>query len=161
MILAPIRETVLYRDLLVHEVWRRSLNWLSAHASTSDEGIYPIDESVSSEWYANVHSYETKPADNCVWENHRDTIDIQYITRGVERIDWTLKSELESPVRYIAESDREEFAGPKCEVSRIKLSEGMFVIFLPGEVHRPMAAWDSPLQLSKTVVKIPTSLFAT
>ncbi len=158
MITAALTDTHLYEHLLNQSIWSQSFQWLFEQKNAAAEGITPIAASHSGKWLANVHGYTTRPADQCTWENHRHTVDIQYIIEGTEGIDWTLTSRLSTPTTYKPEFDREEFEAPETTTSRLKLTAGDFVVFMPGEAHRPMTQWDAPVQLRKIVVKIPTEL---
>ena len=158
MITAALSDTHLYNHLLAKPVWNDSFCWLRENKGTTTEGIHAISPHATSNWFANVHGYATRPAETCIWENHRHTVDIQYIIEGTEGIDWTTTSHLASPSTYKAEFDREEFEAPTNATSRLKLTAGDFVVFMPGEAHRPMTQWDTPVQLRKIVVKIPMEL---
>lgn len=159
MITAALTDTHLYEHLLKQPIWEESFTWLRENHKIRPEGISPLSANHSSEWFANVHGYKTRPAESCTWENHRQTIDIQYIIEGVEGIDWAPTSNLDVPTIYKPEFDREEFAPVNAQTSRLKLSAGEFVVFMPGEAHRPMTQWANAVQLRKIVVKIPTELF--
>ena len=158
MITAALTDTHLYAHLLKQPIWEESFTWLRENHETKPEGISPISPNHSSNWFANVHGYITRPAESCTWENHRQTIDIQYIIEGVEGIDWTPTSRLDTPTTYKPEFDREEFAAPNAQTSRLKITAGDFVVFMPGEAHRPMTQWENAMQLRKIVVKIPVQL---
>ena len=132
-----------------------SLAWLHECAATAEFGDYPLGEL---NWYVNVHGYETLPERECCWENHRQTIDIQYLISGSEGIRWTDVSQFGKADRYIENVDREEYAIPADAGSLLVMQAGMFAIFLPGEVHCPKIALKGTATLRKAVVKIPIQL---
>ena len=134
---------------------RKSLAWLEKYADTTEFGDYPLGEP---DWYANVHGYVTLPEAECNWENHRHTIDIQYLVIGSEGIRWTAVSQLGTPLRYVEEKDRQEFDAPIGATSLFSLHPGMFAIFLPGDAHCPKITLSKPETLRKVVVKIPSRL---
>ena len=83
MLSARLSRTGEWRDLVAHPVLLRSLEWVAAEADRAAEGIHEMGRPG---WYVNVHGYETLPETECVWENHRRTVDIQYLMEGVEAI---------------------------------------------------------------------------
>ena len=109
-------------------------------------------------WYVNVHGYETLPREDCKWENHPATIDIQYIISGVEGIDVAAVETLGEPLVFLPEIDTHHYASNENPFTRLILEAGSFVVFLPGEAHRPKIAVADPTKLAKLVVKIPARL---
>lgn len=155
MFSAFLKERALWQPILGHPVLRESLAWLESRAAAAGEGDHPLGEPG---WYANIHGYRTQPEADCLWENHRATIDIQYLISGCEGIRFEAVSLLGSPRRYLADADREEFDPPRREASLVTMLPGRFAIFLPGDAHCPKVALDLPVQLRKAVVKIPLRL---
>src|SRR3954468_24274867 len=76
-----------------------AFGWLRAMPANPAEGITELD---GPEFYVNVHGYDTKPADQCRWESHRHTVDIQYCIAGGECIDWSQPGTMESLFDYDA-----------------------------------------------------------
>lgn len=132
-----------------------SLNWLTEHVASATLGNYPLGKP---DWFANVHTYETRSEAACIWESHAQTADLQYVITGEEGIRWFPASKLNGPLRTFRDCDRLEWESPSPTASMLTLRSGMFAIFLPGEAHCPMIALDSPMQIRKAVVKIPLSL---
>jgi YhcH/YjgK/YiaL family protein len=157
MFTAALSSTPLWQPFLTHPVFRDSLAWITAHADTAAEGIHELGEPG---WFVNVHGYTTKPADECQWENHLQTIDVQYLIEGAEGILVLPVEHLGAPPLFKAESDTQKF-GPTTEPSTlVALRPGDFVIFLPGEAHCPKVALGAGAPLRKLVVKIPVRLLA-
>lgn len=100
--------------------------------------------------YALVQEYNTKPMEQGRWEAHRKYIDIQYIADGEEQIgyanvaDLTLGNYDEAKDRYI----------PQGEGSFVRLSAGMFGLYMPEDAHMPNMAVDQPQPVKKIVVKV-------
>lgn len=138
-------------------VWKESMEWLKNNASISKDGLYLLNNKIPN-WYCNVHTYFTKPRFDCIWENHRKTIDIQYIINGREYIEWFPASKFETPDSYNVENDREEFTKKMLGSTTILMTEGQFVIFLPGDAHRPMICHHKSELIRKVVVKIPEEI---
>lgn len=158
MISAALKDKHLYDFLLSQPIWQESFAWLMQNQDTTTEGIHIIDSAVGDDWFANVHSYQTKPQHDCTWENHQHTIDIQFLHNGIETIQWANRDLLGTPTAYLPEFDREEFAPVDCHFSLLTLNPRSFVVFQPGEAHRPMIACGTTTRLLKTVIKIPKRL---
>jgi YhcH/YjgK/YiaL family protein len=124
-------------------------------AAITDYGEYNLGKP---KWYANLHGYLTLPESECCWENHKHTIDIQYLINGKERIRWTSVNQLSTPRRYIEDKDRQEFDMPGFDTSQLTMEPGMFALFLPGDAHCPKIVFEEPEYLRKLVIKIPVDL---
>jgi YhcH/YjgK/YiaL family protein len=100
--------------------------------------------------FALVQEYESRPMEKGRWEAHVNYIDIQYIASGEEQIgyaniaDLTLGDYDEAKDRYI----------PQGEGSFVKLSAGMFGLYMPEDAHMPNMAVDQPKPVKKIVVKV-------
>jgi YhcH/YjgK/YiaL family protein len=100
--------------------------------------------------FALIQEYNTKPMEQGRWEAHVKYIDIQYIANGEENIgyanlgDVTLGDYDEAKDRYI----------PQGEGSFIRLSAGMFGLFMPEDAHMPNMAVNQPRPVKKIVVKV-------
>ena len=158
MLLGILKNEDHWRPFLHHPIWYKSMCWLLDSASSAELGTYQLGKDG---WYANVHQYHTKEQDDCIWESHRQTIDIQYIVSGNERILWSPISRLEGPVRTLDHVDRQEWTfnrSSDIQPASLEMIAGYFVIFLSNEGHCPMIAVDTPQLIRKTVVKIPVDL---
>ena len=155
MFCAYLNDPQVWQPQLSHPVLQTSLTWLEQHAATAALGDYPLGEP---DWYANVHSYQTRPEPDCGWESHAQTVDVQYVIAGEEGIRWLPARELTGPLRTFTGRDRLEWAPPAETTTFLTLRAGMLAIFLPGEAHCPMIALDAPMLIRKAVVKIPARL---
>lgn len=133
----------------------QSFRWISAKAHSSNEGIFELGEPG---WFVNVHSYSTQPRAQCTWENHPQTVDLQYIMEGVEGIDLTEVDLLGEPTLFKVESDTQKFAHNDRPATQLILQADAFALLLPGEAHRPKIAVEEPSFVRKLVVKIPLKL---
>jgi uncharacterized protein, YhcH/YjgK/YiaL family len=100
---------------------------------------------------------------DCIWESHCQTIDIQYIISGNERILWSPISQLEGPVRTLDHVDRQEWIINRSDEglpSSLEMIAGYFVIFMANEGHCPMIAINMPHMIRKAVIKIPAHLLS-
>ena len=141
--------------MLKNDTVVNSLLWLKNHAHLAELGNHPLGKD---DWFVNIHSYETKSDNHCVWESHKQTVDIQFMIEGVEMIQWLPDLFLGEPIKVYDDVDRIDWSTSISPVSSIILRSGMFVIFLPGEAHCPMIAVDKSIRVHKAVVKIPITL---
>jgi biofilm protein TabA len=93
---------------------------------------------------------ETRP------EAHARFIDIQYIVKGEERFGMAHAQALAPSEDLMAENDIAFYPAPKGE-SFYDAAPGDFLIFFPGEIHRPMGCIAAPADIRKVVVKIPAA----
>jgi YhcH/YjgK/YiaL family protein len=155
MFVSYIENQSTWHPVLTHQVLHESLEWLANYAESVKFGTYHLGKP---DWYANVHGYSTLPEHECCWENHKHTIDIQYIIKGREKIHWANMRCLGHPLRYIEDKDRQEFKMPSVNTTQLVMESGMFAIFLPGDAHCPKIAVEGPESLRKVVIKIPIQL---
>lgn len=155
MLLSSISVPSRWQPLISSPMLRESLRWISENADSAAAGIHELGRPG---WYVNVHGYATQARDLCTWENHPETIDVQYLIEGAEGIDVTAVEDLGEPTSFKAESDTQKFAAISAPSTQVVLRPGDFAIFFPGEAHRPKVATGSPLAIRKLVVKIPACL---
>jgi biofilm protein TabA len=155
MFLASLSNAAHWQPFIQSPVFTQPLLWISGNIRSMTEGIHELGQPG---WFANVHGYTTQPRELCIWENHPATIDIQYMIDGIEGIDLTAVESLGTPTAFKPESDTQKFAATRDPVTQLILRSGDFVIFLPGEAHRPKVAVNEPALLRKLVVKIPVRM---
>jgi YhcH/YjgK/YiaL family protein len=100
--------------------------------------------------FALVQEYTSKPMEQGRWEAHRKFIDIQYIVSGEENIGYANVADL-TLGEYNEEKDRYI---PQGEGSFVRLSAGMFGVYMPEDAHMPNMAVDQPQPVKKVVVKV-------
>lgn len=113
------------------------------------DGKYVLD---GEKLYASVQSYQTQEHSERKWEAHRDYIDIQFIWQGQEIIGWSPVEELVPVGTYSKTNDVQFFSGEMNTC--LKVSEGVFAVFFPGDAHRPGCMWEEAEAVKKIVVKI-------
>lgn len=178
MIFAKLDTPSTYTPLLGNSVWEKAITALEHLSASSPLGT---TELLGQDMYLNVHSYETRPEAECRFEGHRDMIDLQYVIRGGEQIDWALKSTLEEDGLYDAEKDFQYYLCPQkvgvtdsgwtsqdsanslpvATFSRIHLTSGHFAIFFTDDGHRPQINDGLHKGVLKAVVKIHRNLMNT
>jgi YhcH/YjgK/YiaL family protein len=147
MILDTLQNRHLYRGLGAR--FELSFNAVVDGIGKRADGTYDLD---GSNVRAIVQRYPSKPIEQCMWEAHRNYIDIQFIESGAESIGWAPIESLKSREPYSAERDVEFFDGNGGET--FTLRAGMFAIFFPTDAHRPCIQIDHPTEVAKVVFKI-------
>lgn len=116
-------------------------------------GKYEID---SDNVYASVQTYTTKDEEEKRWESHENYIDIQYIVKGKEVIEWTPVEKLSVSEAYSKEKDITFYKD--CEhYTKVNLEDNYFSIFFPKDAHKPGCTYELPMEMKKVVVKIKIS----
>src|SRR4051794_11447342 len=108
-----------------------AFDWIRRCAAAQPEGIVEL---AGHDLYVNVHGYQTKRRDDCQWESHRHTADIQMCVEGGELIDWSSVTPGSGTGTYDSARDFEVWHGDIAVAETIRLTPGRFAIFLPGEV---------------------------
>lgn len=99
---------------------------------------------------------ETEYVESRKTEIHRDYLDIQIVLEGEETFGYSI----ETPQALLDKPDYENDVLLFNEVSNesfISLKGGDFIIFYPGESHRPQCATREPMTVRKAVVKVHRS----
>lgn len=153
MILGRIEEAKKYRELLHGDVWRLAFDAIESLTELSPLGVRSIDYD---RVYMDVHTYRTRSRELCVWESHRETIDLQYVIKGEEVVDYHSVEGLGPPLLYLNDRDRYEY-GDKVGEASLLMTEGAWALFFPEDGHRPMVAPAREDEILKAVVKIPVA----
>ena len=105
--------------------------------------------------YAKISQYETEPKEHRRPESHEKYVDIQYICSGEEMMGLSTITE----VGEIDEDCRNErdiiFYKSVTKETQIILTQGMFAVFFPWDVHRPNCnASEQTVNVRKILVKV-------
>ena len=109
--------------------------------------------------FATILKLDTVERQAARWEAHREYVDLQYIIGGGEVIDWAPAGKLSAVGDYDSVKDVQFYAVAQADLS-LPMAEGLFVLFLPSDAHRPMIALGANRFTHKAVVKIHKSLLA-
>lgn len=101
--------------------------------------------------FANISRYFPKPAEEKNFETHRVYTDLHLIVKGVEKIQITSKNNLEKMVEDKMEKEDFQIFVASDNISDIIVKENDFVVFFPGEPHKPGCYYQS---LAEPVFKI-------
>ena len=105
--------------------------------------------------YFMVQGIKTKEVDRTRPEAHRVHIDIQYIVNGTERFGYAQRQADLAAVEDRLEKDDIAFYPTPRDEFFFDLREGQFVVFFPGELHRPQVAIGPEANVLKVVIKVP------
>lgn len=141
-----------YTQYHAHQEW-----WDKAFAfmkrkdlATLPAGKYPIDGDYV---FATISDYQPKDTSEIKWEAHKNYADIQFLTKGKEKIGLASAASLTEIVPYNPGNDAANYAGPgKYYVAR----PGTFFLFFPGQAHRPNLKTDpgDTAMVRKVVIKM-------
>ena len=150
MIIDKIENSHLYKN--ISERISKSFEYIKAtDLKTLPAGKYPIDgENI----FALVSEYKTKPESEGKLEAHKKYIDVQYVISGEELMGYSPLGNQQILESYKEENDIVFFTGDK---SFTKVSEGMFAIFFPQDVHMPGISTGKISNVKKLVIKVRTT----
>lgn len=86
-------------------------------------------------------------------EYHARYLDIQIVMTGVEGMTFSCLPAGAPETDWLAEKDI-AFLPEGAQEKTVVLGEGDFVVFYPGEVHKPLCAVGEPAPVRKVVVKL-------
>lgn len=119
------------------------------------KGKYEIE---GKDIFVAINEYETQPREVRRAEAHADYLDIQYVISGQEMIAYSLLSaENEVLSDELAAKDAIFYKTVQRETELV-MTEGMYAIFFPWDVHRPNCILNEAANVKKAVVKIKMSL---
>lgn len=117
---------------------------------TVECGTYNVDE----ELYYTVSEYETKYPEQGRYEAHEKYVDIQYVVKGSERMEFAETSKLKVTEAYNPEKDVKFLEEPKVIDASI-VEAGDYRIFYPEDAHRPGLCVDNkPAKVKKIIAKV-------
>ncbi|AZP35164.1 N-acetylneuraminate anomerase [Cronobacter sakazakii] len=125
---------------------------LESHPAHKAPGSYVLGERL----LMNVMCFTTQAAQEKRAELHQDYIDIQILLEGQEQVRYGLAgSARECDERHEAE-DYQLCARIEAEQTII-MEPGMFIVFMPGEPHKPGCTIRQPAEIKKVVLKLHRS----
>ena len=95
----------------------------------------------------------TEPGELRRAEYHARYLDIQIVLKGQEGMTFSTQPAGVPETDWLADKDI-AFIGQGIDEKTVILNEGDFVVFYPGEVHKPLCAVGAPAQVRKAVVKL-------
>jgi len=150
MIIDKIKNAHLYKN--IGERISKSFDYITqTDLKNLASGKYEIDgENI----FALISEYKTKLESEGKLEAHRKYIDVQYVIIGEELMGYSPLGNQQILDPYKEQNDIVFYTGDK---SFIKVSEGMFAIFFPEDVHMPGIASGRSSSVKKLVIKVRTT----
>ena len=138
-------------DAWLPEELRQAIEHIKAHVTDATEKGKPdID---GDRLFYLIAEDMTEPFAQRRAEYHARYLDIQIITKGQEGMTFSTLPHGTPDTDWLAEKDI-AFLPEGEQEKTVVLSEGDFVVFWPGEVHKPLCAVGTPAKVRKVVVKM-------
>lgn len=150
MIFDNIKNCKIYYGL--NDDFEKAFDFIKRAVSENAEiGKYEID---GEKIYALVQQYDSKLKENCVFEAHKNYIDIQYVVAGCEVLGVSEISGAVIKDEYNPEKDVAFYQDIK-DATYCIAKQGDFCIFYPHDAHSPGQAFENnPSNVRKIVVKV-------
>ncbi|HGY1465253.1 TPA: YhcH/YjgK/YiaL family protein [Klebsiella aerogenes] len=130
---------------------RQAIEHVKAHVSESTPlGKHDID---GNNLFYLISEDSTEAQAERRAEFHARYLDIQIVLRGQEGMTFSTLPAGEPQTDWLADKDI-AFLGEGAQEKTVILNEGDFVVFYPGEVHKPLCAVGTPAKVRKAVVKV-------
>ncbi|MGG7993113.1 YhcH/YjgK/YiaL family protein [Klebsiella aerogenes] len=130
---------------------RQAIEHVKAHVNEATPlGKHDID---GNNLFYLISEDSTEPQAERRAEYHARYLDIQIVLRGQEGMTFSTLPAGEPQTDWLADKDI-AFLAEGAQEKTIILNEGDFVVFYPGEVHKPLCAVGAPAKVRKAVVKV-------
>ncbi len=128
------------------------INFLETH----DAEELPVGEIEINgrELFVRPAEYATRLSSEGRFEAHQVYIDLQYVVKGAETMQFAPSNRLFKATEYDVQGDYQFFTADT-DITDVVVREGEFVVYYPGEAHRPMCQRGrGPEAVKKLVFKI-------
>lgn len=130
---------------------RQAIEHVNAHVTaTTAPGKYDIDDD---RLFYMISENMTEPGESRSAEYHARYLDIQIVLQGQEGMAFSTQPAGTPHTDWLADKDI-AFLPTSVDEKTVVLNEGDFVVFYPGEVHKPLCAVGEPARVRKAVVKM-------
>ena len=130
---------------------REAIEHVKAHVTDATPlGKHDID---GNNLFYLISEDTTEPMADRRAEYHARYLDIQIVLKGQEGMTFSVLPAGAPDIDWLAEKDI-AFLAEGAQEKTVILSEGDFVVFYPGEVHKPLCAVGTPAKVRKAVVKM-------
>lgn len=130
---------------------RQAIEHVKAHVNEATPlGKHDID---GNNLFYLISEDSTEPQAERRAEYHARYLDIQIVLRGQEGMTFSTLPAGEPQSDWLADKDI-AFLAEGAQEKTVILNEGDFVVFYPGEVHKPLCAVGTPAKVRKAVVKV-------
>lgn len=103
------------------------------------------------DFYLNLCEYTTMTVEERFWEAHRKYLDIHFMIKGVEQIDFCFINTMEQG-EYVPDQDFLPMEGEPS--GSLLLKEGDFLVCWPEDGHRTAIAPENPEKIRKAIFKV-------
>lgn len=130
---------------------RQAIEHIKAHVTEATPlGKHDID---GNRLFYLISEDTTEPFADRRAEYHAKYLDIQIVLKGQEGMTFSTQPAGKPDTDWLADKDI-AFLPEGVQEKTVILSEGDFVVFYPGEVHKPLCAVGTPAKVRKAVVKL-------
>ncbi|QLR79832.1 YhcH/YjgK/YiaL family protein [Citrobacter freundii] len=139
----------------LHPVLQQALTLaIAANPQEKTPGRYALQgENI----FMNVMHFTTQSPEQKKAELHQQYIDIQMLLSGEERILFGMTDSARQCEEVHIEDDY-QLCSQIADEQAMVLKPGKFVIFMPGEPHKPGCVVQAPMDIKKVVIKVRASL---
>ena len=138
-------------DAWLPEELRQAIEHIKAHVTDATEkGKHDID---GDRLFYLIAEDMTEPFAQRRAEYHERYLDIQILLKGQEGMTFSTQPAGAPETDWLADKDI-AFLPEGVQEKTVVLNEGDFVVFYPGEVHKPLCAVGAPALVRKAVVKM-------
>ncbi|MES3499624.1 N-acetylneuraminate anomerase [Citrobacter portucalensis] len=139
----------------LHPVLQQALTLaIAANPQEKTPGRYTLQgENI----FMNVMQFTTQSPEQKKAELHQQYIDIQMLLSGEERILFGMSDSARQCEEMHIEDDY-QLCSQIADEQAMVLKPGKFVIFMPGEPHKPGCVVQAPMDIKKVVIKVRASL---
>ena len=123
-------------------------------AQQADATLKPGRHEVVAGCFANVNRYRTTPIGVGDYESHEKYADIQFLLDGEELVRVAPVSAPCLRKAYDADRDVAFYAEEGSPATELRIGNGWFAVFFPGEVHIPQICAGEEQEVLKVVVKV-------
>jgi len=133
------------------EELRQAIEYVKQHVTdATSTGKHDID---GNRLFYLVSEDMTQPFAERRAEYHARYLDIQIVLKGQEGMAFSTQPAGAPDTDWLADKDI-AFLAEGVQEKTVVLNEGDFVVFYPGEVHKPLCAVNTPAPVRKVVVKL-------
>ena len=142
----------------LHPVLQQALTLaIAANPQEKTPGRYALQGDTI---FMNVMQFTTQSPEQKKAELHQQYIDIQMLLSGEERILFGMSDSARQCEEMHIEDDY-QLCSQIADEQAMVLKPGKFVIFMPGEPHKPGCVVQAPMDIKKVVIKVRASLLHT
>jgi YhcH/YjgK/YiaL family protein len=138
-----------------HPVWTEAFEWIEAYAATAELGFHELNAEGAK---VRVMEYDLKERGEARYENHKQTIDLQFTIEGAEGIEIHPTEQLIPSGDYLADKDFQFYEPIGKGTHRVDNLKGSFCVLYPQDGHMPQLFVNGHSNVRKLVVKIPIAL---